>query len=51
MLEPDSIQVGLPFSLGPADVGYPLAQKSDDELYAGNQFEKTRKLMVEVNGR
>jgi hypothetical protein len=39
MLEPDSILVRLPFRLGPADVGYPLSQKSDYErVFALDSF-------------
>ena len=49
--EGNSILIGFSFGLGSSIIRYPLAQKSDDELYAGNQVEKTRKLMVEVKGR
>jgi hypothetical protein len=31
MLECDSILISLPFRLGPADIGYPLSEKSDYE--------------------
>src|SRR6266542_5877280 len=39
MLEPDSILVRFSFGFGPADIGYPLSQKSDyDMVFAFNSF-------------
>src|SRR6266542_5377109 len=38
MLEPDSILVRFPFRLGPADVGYPLANESDHERILALDF-------------